>query len=168
MTLLEQSILVNEKRDYIANGIRCLFVHELDKTRSCFYNFFNESELSGKPNWNHWKKTWEDMIEKEIGYLVAYLREGEVIGVIGGLCFPCMLTGQLEMTEAFWYVEKPYRGGPTGLKLLRYFESLSKALEAVRIKMIHMTHLNPETMKDIYHRLGYRQVEVGYIKEIEK
>lgn len=152
----------------LVNDIRCLEISELDSCRQCFYGFFQESRLPGRPNWNHWREVWQDMIEKNIGYLLASFRNDEIIGVLGGLCFPCMLTGEREMVEAFWWVKPLYRGGPTGVRLLKYFEKLSKDLGAKRIKMIHLTNINPEMMKSIYDRMGYRQVEVGYIKEVEQ
>lgn len=150
----------------IVNEIRCLTLDELPLAREAFFNFFQESKLPGKPNFDHWRNTWWDMIMKDIGYLLASLRDDKIIGVLGGLCFPCMLTGELEMVEAFWWVKPPYRGGPTGVKLLKAFEKLSKDLGAKRIKMIYMCHLNPDTMKDIYNRMGYREIEIGYMKEV--
>lgn len=145
---------------------RCLEAAELYKCKECFYGFFKESQLPGSPNWQHWQKLWVEMIEGHIGYLLATFRDDRIIGVLGGLCYPCMLTGELEMVEAFWWVQPQYRGGTTGIRLFQAFEKLSKDLGAKRIKMVHLSHINLDTMKDIYIRMGYRPIEVGYLKEI--
>lgn len=150
----------------LVNDTRLLTVEELYHCKECFYGFFVESNLPGKPNFMHWWGTWTQMIQKEVGYLLATIRDNQIVAVLGGLFYPCMLTGDKEMVEAFWWVKPKYRGTTIGIKLLKSFEKISKDLGVIRIKMIFMSHLNPETMKNIYTRMGYRQIEVGYMKEV--
>lgn len=164
---LDQPLLVNDTQK-ASSEIRCLGVEELYRCRECFFNFFHESNLPGKPDFSHWHDCWTHLISNHLGYLVAAIRDYPIIGVLGGICYPCMLTKDLEMIEAFWWVQPKYRGGPTGVRLFKYFEKLSEDIGAKRIKMVHLSHINPATMKDIYQRMGYREIEIGYMKEIKE
>jgi len=157
---------MTEELPVLVNEIRCLETRELYRCRECFFNFFNESQLPGKPDFSHWTDCWTYLIENKIGYLIASINGYEIKGVIGGMYYPCMLTKEQEMVEAFWWVKPLYRNGPTGVKLLKYFEKLSKDLGAKRIKMIYMCHLNSKIMASIYDRMDYKQIEIGYMKEV--
>lgn len=145
--------------------IKVIEENDLDLCRDCFFNFFNESKVPGKPNFEFWKSEWKKWIELKIGVLLAYLHDNKVVGVLGTIYYNDSLTGDKEAVESFWFCLKEFRGKSIGIKLLKAFERMAKDLQVVRIKMIHLINEHQDTMRDIYTRLGYKPFEVGYIKE---
>lgn len=149
--------------------IRKLKPEELSLTIAVASHFFQESKLPGELNLSHWLKTWRGLIYSGIGAIFAYFPKAdsvEVGGILGGLFYPCSMTGQLEALEGFWYVEPDYRGGTGGIKLLKAFEEEGKARGCARVKMVHLSSLNPELVANIYERMGYHKLQVNYSKEL--
>lgn len=135
-------------------------------TRECAYAFFKESGMPGVFNYPHWLKQWETYIKNGFGVIFAEVRDNKLFGMLGGFCFPCNMTADVEIIEAFWYVMEPYRGKPFGIRLLHAFESWGRRNGAKRIKMIHLNNLNSEVMAAMYERMGYTPLEVAYIKPL--
>src|SRR5687767_11252078 len=105
--------------------IRQLQPDELSLTITVAADFFKESQLPGELNLSHWIKTWRGLIYSKIGAIFAYFPHADsndVGGILGGLFYPCSMTGQLEALEGFWYVRPEHRGGTGGIKLLKAFE----------------------------------------------
>lgn len=149
--------------------IRQLSPEELSLTIAVATDFFNESELPGELNLSHWLKTWRSLIYSKIGSIFAYFPDPnslEVGGILGGLFYPCSMTGQLEALEGFWYVKPEHRGGTGGIKLLKAFEEEGKKRGCARVKMVHLMSLNPEQVASIYERMGYHKLQVNYSKEL--
>jgi GNAT superfamily N-acetyltransferase len=139
----------------------------LSLTKECAEAFFNESKIPGALHFEYWKKRWNEYISNGIGVIIASMVDGKVIGMIGGLVYPCMMTGRQEAVEAFWYMLPDYRKGTYGIKLLQSFEEWAKFNNAVQMKMIHMAHIDPEKIQSMYERMGYKKIEVGFIKELK-
>lgn len=147
--------------------IRHIIPEELPLTREVAFGFFEESKLPGELDFPYWMDRWESlMVELDIGTILVYEVNGQIKGIIGGVCVRCTMTADLEAVEAFWYVQPECRGGPAGVKLLKAFENWATGRQAVRIKMMHLSGLNADTMRDIYLRMGYSPLEHAYVKEI--
>lgn len=140
----------------------------LRDTHDCAFGFFEESQLPGKLNFPYWMGRWQQIFELDMGTILAYRVENEVKGLIGGVCVPCTMTGDLEVIEAFWWIRPEFRGvNPAGLRLLFAFEKWAVDRKAVRIKMMHLANLNAAFMRSIYLRMGYQPLEQAYWKSLE-
>jgi GNAT superfamily N-acetyltransferase len=134
-------------------------------TREAAHEFFEESQLPGKLDYDHWIERWNELYNAGVGTIMAYIGANqEVRGIMGALCTRCMMTGDMEGCELFWYVRQPYRGTPAGIRLLMEFERWAKERQAVRVKMIHLMSINAETLMELYKRFGYTPLERAYIK----
>lgn len=139
---------------------------ELSLTRDLAFAFFRESGLPGNLNFTHWKEQWTKFIDMGIGKIIAFYDGQKFVGMIGGLCVPCTMTAEKEAIEAFWYVQKDHRGTTTGIRLLQAFEKWAKQAGAKRIKMMHLSDLNADMMRNIYLRMGYAPLEQAYWKAL--
>lgn len=148
--------------------IRAIGPDEVSVTRGCGFSFFKESGLPGTFNWTHFQEAWRSIIHKEIGVILVDERYSEVIGLIGGIIAPCMNTGDIETFETFWYVFPQYRRTPAAIRLLRAFELWSIEHNAVRMKMAHLTRLNPEYVRNMYDRMGYTEQETCFTLELQQ
>lgn len=147
--------------------IRPITAEELWLTRACAEGFFKESGLPGELRFDYWMSRWEQLIKDlDIGVILAYFRNGDIKGLLGGLCVPCTMTGQLEAIESFWYVQPEIRGSIAGPKLLKAFEAWAINRGASRIKMAYLTHVNPLPMASMYARMGYSALETAVVKEL--
>lgn len=146
--------------------IRPLLSSEVSLTRELAFGFFRESGLPGKLNFEHWVGQWEKMIEIGLGVILAYFKDGNIVAMIGGLAAECTMTKEMEAIEAFWYCLPNGRGTPAGIKVLKAFENFWKERGVVRLKMMHLSNLNPEMMEDMYRRMGYVPLERAYFKSL--
>jgi GNAT superfamily N-acetyltransferase len=108
--------------------------------------------------------TWRSMIDSGSAAILALKKLDTIIGGIGLIFFPALEDGEMTCTEAFWYVRESERGG--GLKLLLSAQKFAKENGAKRMNMIHLSHLMPEKLKNLYNRLGFREIETTYLKEL--
>lgn len=91
--------------------------------------------------------------------------EGKVIGVIGGMLLPSIFNkNQLIGQETVWYVQKNYRNGSVGLKLIKSFEDECKSRGTDLIIMGLMGNLNTEILDKYYKKRNYKLLEREYIK----
>lgn len=111
-----------------------------------------------------WVNTWYGLISHEVGKIFALKQNNKIIGAIGFIISPSLEDGVSTCTEAFWYVDEKYRG--KGLSLLLHLQKYAKAQGAERMMMIHLSNSMPEKLKALYERLGYKEVETIYMKEL--
>lgn len=146
--------------------VRKIDGHELSLTIDCAKQFFAESKLPGTLNLDHWMCEWESLITTGIGEIFVYERNGEVIGMLGGLFWPCSMTADLEALEGFWFVKPEHRKGMAAIKILKAFEDEAAKRGCKRVKMVHLWEVNPGNADNIYRRAGYSVLQVHYVKEL--
>ena len=110
-------------------------------------------------------ETLENYAKNHIG-IIAEENE-EIVGVAGGLVSPSIFDkSQLIGQETIWYVDKRYRGGVIGFKLIKAFEEECKKRGAHLIAMVHLGNLYADILDRIYKHRGYKLMEQQYIKKI--
>lgn len=102
-------------------------------------------------------ETAESLIEGLGVIFVAEGRGGELVGMIGLVKAVHFLSGQVTVSEAFWWVDEPYRGS-LGVRLLH--RALRWAREAGAVKIAMIQPLSETLVGDLYQALGFRCVEV--------
>lgn len=89
-----------------------------------------------------------------------------VVGMIGGVISPDIITGRMMALELFWYVLPAHRHGVWAIRLLNELEGWAKESKCQHIAMVHLECSMPETMKRIYLKRGYELFETVYRKRI--
>lgn len=106
----------------------------------------------------HWLDVWCSFLSSGTG--VIYLQENdknEIVGGIGGIYYPDLLTNRKTTVELFWYVDENTRGG--GLKLYFKLKQWAKDHLCKRLAMIYLPDSMPEKLKTFYEREG------GFLRE---
>lgn len=94
------------------------------------------------------------------GWALVIERNHQVIGMVGYLVHPHFLSGEIILSELFWWVDPAERR--CGIKLLREMEQRAKLCGAKRIQMVAPT----KRVGQFYARLGYDFVEEAYQKAV--
>jgi N-acetylglutamate synthase-like GNAT family acetyltransferase len=90
---------------------------------------------------------------------------GSIVGIIAGEITKSIANGELIYQEIIWFVSKNHRR--YGLRLLSEVERYCKQNGVNKIVMVHLSNSLSDKLKELYFRLGYKQLEVQYIKELE-
>lgn len=111
------------------------------------------------------------LAEKLVAYPEAKVlvaeEEGKVIGVFAFVVFPHYYSGLSTAGELIWYILPEHRRMTSftdspALNLLNEAEKLAKEMGAVQM------HLTAPTIEigSLYKRRGYKQVEIGFQREL--
>lgn len=109
-------------------------------------------------------KTYENMIDNGVAFVMVLEKEGELIGSLGFIKAPDLHNGDTMAVETFWFVDPKKRG--VGLILFNAYEKWSKENGIKKIAMIHMMDSYPESLERLYLKRGYKLAEKHYVKEI--
>ena len=90
--------------------------------------------------------------------------KGKVIGAIIGTLVKHGMDTKEAYQEMMWFVTKSHRR--YGIKLLKALETKCKEEGIGCIVMGHMTTKKSEKMERLYDRLGYKMLEVQYMKTL--
>lgn len=130
-------------------------------------NFFRESIGDYGLNLNEKtiSKTLSNYSNGYIGIIAEI--DDKIIGCIGGLVAASMFDeGQLVGQETMWFVDREFRNGKVGIKLIEEFEKECKNRGANLIVMVHMGNLNAEILDKVYKHRNYKLLERQYIKGV--
>jgi GNAT superfamily N-acetyltransferase len=119
----------------------------------------------GELNALHFCIVWEQLLESGAGSAWVLVRDGTIVGAIGGIAFPDMFSGDLVATEAFWFV-RPDEGRGGGVRLYRALEHWACERGCVRLRMAHLTNSMPERVAQMYRLMKFEAVETMYQKEL--
>jgi GNAT superfamily N-acetyltransferase len=125
--------------------------------------FFNEGQIAGKLNEQHFVTALSDGISS--GRMFVLASGCPFRGAISGAMYQDLATGETCCMEYFWYVDRHERGS-LGLRLIAEFEREAKKRGAIRVTMMH--HVSAETDKftHLYERRGYGLREQVFVKVI--
>ena len=90
--------------------------------------------------------------------------EDKIVGVISGTINTFPTDGSKVFQEVVWYVSKKYR--KYGVLLLKKLEDYCQEQGVTHIVMANMANLKAEKLAKFYKRLGFKELEVHYIKKI--
>ena len=149
-------------------GIKQLTPEEvLSLTRRASESFFVDSQVPGIFDFEGYCKRMEDMIALDMGVVFAYLKDNEAIGIIGGIFYPDLFTGDMVGMEVFWYVLPEHRQSPIGIKLLAALEKYACDKNCKRLYVGNLKALNDDKMHRLYERLHFKEIETHYSKQLQ-
>jgi GNAT superfamily N-acetyltransferase len=134
-----------------------------EKLMPVINEFYNSSKYLKNFNKEHCFKTWKMILENKIGFGFLLIEKENPVGIICGLKYNDINSGELTVTEAAWFVKKSCRR--KGLILLKKFEEEAKRGNCKSIIMVHLLDSMPDKLQKIYKRMGYEPIEVHYKKE---
>ncbi len=144
--------------------IRPLTIAELPLLEDGAKEFYASSSVLRKFDIGQFCGFWSKIMESGLGVIIGLYDGPLVCGAISGIMYPDPNSGELTMTECFWFVRPGMRGG--GLGLLRFLERFSREHKCVQLRMVHLVDSMPERLTTLYRRLGYKPIETHYAKDI--
>ncbi len=97
--------------------------------------------------------------------LLAVADDDGVFGFIAAIkAFLLASTKAKAATELAWWVNPQKRGKMTGVKLIRFLESLCIQQDVKYLNMAYMESSMPERVRDLYIHLGYNLEESVFTK----
>lgn len=100
------------------------------------------------------------LIESEAGTILVLERSGVLIGMIGMICTPHFMSGEMFAGEVFWWVDPGERGG--GVRLMKSAEEWAAAQGAKTMQMVAPT----DRVGRLYARMGYAPTETTFQKAL--
>jgi len=128
--------------------------------------FYGEaiSEYNGAFSREGMRSTIESLKAHHSQYCFLMIIDGKAEGIFAGLGMTPMGSDRLMFQELIWYVNPEYRS--RGIKLYHEAERRLQSYGISAIIMAVMENSKTDKIKDFYTRLGYKQFEVHYIKDI--
>lgn len=117
-------------------------------------------------NERHYVDCWSDYLSSNIGVIFLMESEGAIMGGIGGVAYPDLLTGSKIAVELFWYAKEECRKTMWPIRLLKEFEVWAKMCYCTHVSMIHMECSMPKEVASLYQRMGYTLFETIYRKKL--
>jgi GNAT superfamily N-acetyltransferase len=133
-------------------------------------------ELCAKFHAESWQSFADFNVEKMHGWIVSQIDNDdaeiftawdgtELIGCLIGMVVTFPYSNTLVAGDYIWYVVPESRGGMTGIRLMRMFESWARGVGAVRISTGATSGINTERASMLMERLGFSPVGVIMQKE---
>lgn len=99
------------------------------------------------------------------GALVA-VSGGTVVGMIAGFVVEQFFGPDKTASDFALYVAPEHRGGSAGVRLVKTFEKLVRALGALDLTLGISAEIDAERVAGLYERLGYRRSGFTLVKEL--
>lgn len=135
---------------------------EFDKhLEPIFLHMEKEAAQPGRYNPEHFYPTWQKLMQLGIA------RTWEVPGcVLGALFFDDAFSGKRQGAVHFWWALPEVRGTGAPIRVFKQFERAARASGCKQLLSYAYETLNPSNLHAVYPRLGYRQSETAFSKEL--
>lgn len=97
----------------------------------------------------------------------ASFKNEKCVGMIIGSAHPSMHYDQLIACEEGWFVDPEYRKTTLGMRLFKIFEKWAHERGCDQILMMHPVGGATNNLSRMYKKMGFKPLEVLYIKDIE-
>lgn len=119
-------------------------------------------------DYNQLVNTVENFIDDPDKVIIILKDEDEIVGFIAALVVKnhFLLSPNSTVQELGWWVDKRYRKTRASYILLDAFAYWAKHMGANYITLGHYENETGKRLRKIYNRLGFKEVEHSYIKEL--
>jgi GNAT superfamily N-acetyltransferase len=126
-----------------------------------------EDRLAGKLDIEYYLAFWRCAYRRNKGIIfVIEHPDGRYVGGIGGFVDYDVHTHQLQATMVFWYILPEFRAGLHSLRLWKELEKWAVSRGCTAINTAFRDRTQPEKTKDFYEKLGFKQLEIVYRKNL--
>ena len=130
--------------------------------------FMEESGIDSTFDPDYFRKFWSVALQMGVAtFIVSYNDQKYVTGMLGLLLSQCPFSGDVVAIETFWFVDKEYRGGLTGVRLFKDAIAWAKEVQAKRITFSSIVQTTSEKLETFYESQGFRKLETQYVKELD-
>lgn len=143
--------------------IKIATIEDLPKLAETASEFYDEIESISGFSPDKFLKSWKEIFKSGIG---AMWFSDDYPGMLGAIMYSDINTGDLTAFELIWFVSKGSRDRGIGVKLIEHYEQWALDNHCKRIIMSHLEESMPDTLRSLYKRLGYKPMEVHYMKEV--
>ena len=142
--------------------------HDIDRIVRLGQKMHAESAFSAL---NYDKGKFSDLLrayvaQPETHFSFVAEKDGALIGMLLGYVSDYFFGNDLIANEVVWYVDPDFRGGLTGLRLMREFESWSAARGVSEVYMGVSTGVLVDRTGDLLVRFGYKHVGGNYKRSV--
>lgn len=131
------------------------------------FSFHQEFNLPGKFVPEVFLRNWNHFYDEGFGTVISLWREQELVGGLGGILSHDLFDDRRVATEIFWFVAPAHRRGSAGIRLLKTYERWAFTQGAVETRMLYLVGgEQDERLAQLYQKLGYHQVEIGWAKTL--
>lgn len=146
--------------------LRIAAVEDLPRLAHLAEEFYSSTDVLHGFHLDRFIALWTTLLGNGSGVVFLLEKGGEIIGTIGGVCYPETYSPRLISQEFHMFIAKEHRGGFGLLKLMRAFENWAREKGCTEVRIAHLHDLQPERLGPFYQRLGYKQLEVNYMKKL--
>lgn len=104
------------------------------------------------------------MIHNPAFVLLTAWEGGDLIGLLAGTKTITLFSTAPVAVELSWYVDREFRDGSTGLKLLKAFEQWGQDQGCIKVAMSDIEGL--KNLSQLFTKLGYTLTEKTYTKDL--
>lgn len=126
-----------------------------------FLHMEKEAGQPGRYSPTHFYPVWQNMMRQGIA------RAWEAPGcVLGAIFFADVFSGVTHGCVHFWWSLPEVRGTGLPIRVFKQFEHAARAAGCKQVFSAAYETLNPSNLQAVYPRLGYKQHEVIFTKEL--
>jgi GNAT superfamily N-acetyltransferase len=143
--------------------------HHVPSLKRMASNFFNSSPYNTLPlDENKRDQLIHGLMNANLSEatVIVYEANGQPIGCIAGQVSTILFNNNRVASEVMWWVDPEHRKSKAGMKLLKAFESWAVYAKCDVIHMVCLAEEHGDVLDKLYTRLGYKQTERHYMKEI--
>ncbi|MDO8547875.1 MAG: hypothetical protein Q7R68_11030 [Nitrospirales bacterium] len=146
--------------------IRPLVLQELGDCEPFAKAFHEELQLPGVFSIEAFTKTWTFLLTAPTVAAVIFglFEDDRLIGGLGAMIADDLNTGARTANEMFWFVDATHRKGSGAFRLVHEFERWGDQHDASDFRLVHMLSKDGLRFEKIYDHMGYRPIEVAYLK----
>ena len=105
-----------------------------------------------------------EMIHKCEGTWLLAVENGIIVGIIAGMIVTSATSDEPTFQEVMWYVTPEHRR--CGMQLYAEMEKLCRDRGVKKMVMVHMNNDIGKKVGEVYKKMGYREFERHFIKEL--
>lgn len=147
--------------------IRFLDYDKVSAMESLAQEFYDQGFLPGEFNWPVFRTNWDCWLRSGAGIVIGAWDGDHLMGAIGGLFSEGFSTGELELSELFWFMGQDARGQGLGQQLLDEFIEAGRRAQARRVYMINLSDGSQSALDQFYRSKGFEPMEKRHVLELE-